>query len=119
MAATSQDIELQCKRSRKCSKLGGHKGRCNSEKELAAFWETSPVFNMNKRKRELLSEENRVSEEIEEFESTASHLRPREEELENAKSELERKLNEKGKLCLFINCLNFFFSYCYKSLNCL
>ena len=101
MATTSQDIEFQCKRSRKCSKLGGHKGRCNSEKELAAFWETSPVFNMNKRKRELLSEENRVSEEIEEFESTASHLRPREEELENAKSELERWLNEKIRLCLF------------------
>ena len=45
-------------------------GKMQFRKRLAAFWETSPVFNMNKRKRELLSEENRVFEEIEEHKST-------------------------------------------------
>ena len=44
---------------------------------------------MNKGKKELLFEENRVAEEIEEHESTASHLCAREEELEKPKQSLK------------------------------
>lgn len=98
MAATSQDGEVDCKRSRKCSKLRGHKGLCNSEKELGAFWEKSPIFISNKRKRNQLAEEKCMVEEIREYESTTSRLRAQVEELNNAKSELEIKLKEKGKL---------------------
>lgn len=96
MATSSQDMEDQCKRNRKCSKISGHKGRCNSEKALAAFWESSPVFNTHKRKRE----DDRLGEE---HESTSSRLHVCEEELRNKKSEYERKLNEKGKFVYLIN----------------
>lgn len=60
MAATRSATEV-CK-SRKCSKAAGHKGRCNSEKPVISFWESSPVFQLNTRKRKLLEEEKQFEE---------------------------------------------------------
>ena len=53
-----------CRRGRQCSKLNGHKGRCNSERRVYAFWEASPVYKLNVRKRSLTEEEERVGEEL-------------------------------------------------------
>ena len=103
MAASSSStipVENNCKRSRKCSKLLGHKGLCNSERKLDSFWEKSPVYQQHKRKRELLNEEDRVAQEIRDCQTTTSRLRAQIEQLAKDKSELEIKLNERGKLSL-------------------
>ena len=34
---------------RKCSKLKGHDGKCDSKREFHRFWKTSPVYNFNKK----------------------------------------------------------------------
>ena len=62
MARPGEGTAGDCKKSRKCSKVNGHNGRCNSEKKLMPFWETSPVFLLNKRKRNCLLKEMRCEE---------------------------------------------------------
>ncbi len=56
-----------------------------------AFWETSPVFISNKRKKEQLDKQEGMTETIQEYDSTTIRLHAQIEEL-------EKKLNEKGKL---------------------
>ena len=98
MATQTCNELVCCKRSRKCSKLSGHRGLCNSEKELITFWEKSPVYIANKRRREHLDEGNRMVETIREYESTTSQVRDQVKELEYTNSELMKNLNDKGKL---------------------
>lgn len=47
------------KQSRKCLKVVGHKGQCNSEKPINPFWESSSVFKSNTRKRKLIESRQR------------------------------------------------------------
>ena len=79
-----------CRKGRWCSKLNGHKGRCNSEKNLNAFWKTSPVYNLNVRKRSLLLEEKQLS-------AKAARLDTLESELREDNSEMQNKLNDAGE----------------------
>ena len=80
-----------------------------------AFGEKSRIFISNERKSDQLAAENRMTEAIGKYESTASRLRAQRKELENVKSELEIKLKEKGKL-YFIN-VNIPFDFMYTR-NC-
>ena len=98
MATQTCNELVYCKRSRKCSKLSGHKGLCNSEKKLITFWEKSPVYITNKRRKEDLDKENRMVETIREYESRTSQVRDQVKELEYTNSELMKNLNDKGKL---------------------
>ena len=91
MASSSPSVEGPCRRSRRCSKADGHKGRCNSEQELSPFWESSPVFIEKKRKRE---NESIAVEVI----SASSRLAAIESEITNTKATYEEALTQKGKL---------------------
>ena len=84
----------ECKHSRKCSKLAGHKGRCNSDKPINSFWESSLVFKLNTRKRKLFEQENQLDEQQE---AKALLLNDREETLKTTELVINTKLNEKGK----------------------
>ena len=53
MAAELPVHDNPCKKSRKCSKPAGHTGRCNTQKQINSFWESSVVFQQNERKRKL------------------------------------------------------------------
>ena len=101
MATQTCEELVCCKRSRKCSKLSGHKGLCNSEKKLIPFWENSPIYITNKRRREHIDKENRTSETIRAYESTTSQIRDQVTELQSINSELVKNLNDKGKLKVF------------------
>ena len=92
MAATRSATEV-CK-SRKCSKAAGHKGRCNSEKPVIPFWELSPVFQLNTRKRKLFEEEKKFEET---HEAKRLLLDDREQALETSKQLMNTALDEKGK----------------------
>ena len=86
-----------CKHNRKCSKVFGHKGRCNSEKPVNSFWESSSVFQLNTHKRKLIEEEKEFDEQ---HKAKRVLLNDREEALKTTKIEIESKLNEKGKLLI-------------------
>ena len=92
MAAPEGTSEV-CKHSRKCSKVAGHKGRCNSEKPVDAFWESSLVFKLNTRKRKL-NEEKQLEEQ---HEAKRLLLNDREEALKTTELVIQTALNEKGK----------------------
>ena len=83
-----------CKQSRKCSKVAGHKGRCNSEKPVNPFWESSSVFKLNTRKRKLIDEEKQLDEQ---HEAKRLLLNDREEALKTTELAIHTELNEKGK----------------------
>ena len=83
-----------CKQSRKCSKAAGHKGRCNSEKPFIPFWESSPVFQLNTRKRKLIEEEKEFEEM---HEAKRLLLIDREQALKTNEQLMNTSLNEKGK----------------------
>ncbi|XP_078361840.1 uncharacterized protein LOC144646172 [Oculina patagonica] len=80
----------QCRRGRQCSKLNGHKGRCNSERSVYAFWETSPVYKLNVRKRSLVEEEERVGQELA---AKAARLDTLETELKDANADMLREMH--------------------------
>ncbi|KXJ10168.1 hypothetical protein AC249_AIPGENE3271 [Exaiptasia diaphana] len=94
MAARESVEEQPCKASRKCDKEAGHKGRCNTQKQVNKFWETSIVYKLNVRKRKLLDEEERFEEEQE---AKLSHLKAYEDQVTNAESEFQNQLIAKEK----------------------
>lgn len=96
-----------CKHNRKCSKVSGHKGRCNSEKPVNSFWESSSVFQLNARKRKLIEEEKELDAQ---HKAKRVLLNDREEALKTTKIEIESKLNKKGKLLI-----NRYIQYCVMS----
>ena len=83
-----------CKQSRKCSKVAGHRGRCNSEKPINPLWESSSVFKLNTRKRKLIDKENQL---YEQHEAKREMLDEREETLKTTELAIHTKLREKGK----------------------
>lgn len=93
MAASKGSTEV-CKHSRKCSKVAGHKGRCNSEKLVNSFWESSSVFKLNIRKRKLTEEEKQFDEQ---HEAKLLSLYDREEALNTMELAFQTELNEKDK----------------------
>lgn len=93
-AVLGDDKGETCKASRKCSKPGGHKGRCNSKKRVNSFWESSNVYKLNIRKRKLLDDEERFDRENE---SKVANLQAREEQLTAIELEFRKKLTAKGK----------------------
>lgn len=90
MAAPSATTEEACRQSRKCSKVAGHKGRCNSEKPVNSFWESSSVFKLNTCKRKLFEEEKQSDEK-------RLLLNDHEEALEKTEQLIHTELNKKGK----------------------
>ena len=42
-----------CGKRRKCSKEKGHVGKCNSKRDINTFWQTSPVYGLNKKRQSL------------------------------------------------------------------
>lgn len=90
MAAPRTTTEEACRQSRKCSKVAGHKGRCNSEKPVNSFWESSSVFKLNTRKRKLFEEEKQSDEK-------RLLLNDQEEALEKTERLIHTELNKKGK----------------------
>lgn len=84
MAASEGSTEA-CRHGRKCSKVAGHKGRCNSEKPLHSFWESSSVFKLNIRKFD------------EQHEAKLLLLNDQEEALNTTELAIQTELNEKGK----------------------
>lgn len=93
MAASEGSTEA-CRHARKCSKVAGHKGRCNSEKPLHSFWESSSVFKLNIRKRKLIEEEKQFDEQ---HEAKLLLLNDQEEALNTTELAIQTELNEKGK----------------------
>ena len=91
---TVQVQKEACKQSRKCSKVAGHRGRCNSEKPINPFWESSSVFKLNTRKRKLINEEKQL---YEQHEAKREMLDEREETLKTTELAIHTKLHEKGK----------------------
>ena len=84
-----------CKRNRgQCSKLDSHKGRCSSEKPFKAFWKTSPVYNLNKRKRNINFEEKKDEKELKE---KAARLETVEQELDVRESDMNASQLNFGK----------------------
>ncbi|KAJ7365214.1 hypothetical protein OS493_007866 [Desmophyllum pertusum] len=97
MAAPRTTTEEACRQSRKCSKVAGHKGRCNSEKPVNSFWESSSVFKLNTRKRKLFEEEKQSDEK-------RLLLNDQEEALEKTERLIHTELNKKEKeLCDLLN----------------
>ena len=74
--------------------MAGHKGRCNSEKPLHSFWESSSVFKLNIRKRKLIEEEKQFDEQ---HEAKLLLLNDQEEALNTMELAIQTELNEKGK----------------------
>jgi hypothetical protein len=64
-----EDDGEQCKKSRKCSKSARHKGRCNTEKSVIPFWESSASYKLNERKRKLLVEQHGFEQKVKARES--------------------------------------------------
>ena len=93
MAAPGGATEV-CKQSRQCSKAAGHKGRCNSKKPFIPFWKSSPVFQLNTRKRKLIEEEKQFEEM---HEAKRLLLIDREQALKTNEQLMNTSLNEKGK----------------------
>ena len=92
--AASEGSREACRHGRKCSKVAGHKGRCNSEKPLHSFWESSSVFKLNIRKRKLIEEEKQFDEQ---HEAKLLLLNDQEEALNTTELAIQTELNEKGK----------------------
>lgn len=93
MAASEGSTEAY-RHGRKCSKVAGHKGRCNSEKLLHSFWESSSVFKLNIHKRKLIEEEKQFDEQ---HEAKLLLLNDQEEALNTTELAIQTELNEKGK----------------------
>ena len=103
MASGDEDRACVCSKSRRCSKVNGHKGRCNSEKDLPQFWETSPVFLLNKRKRSCLLGEKRCEEQSQALRAKLAHLDERENKLLATQADITSTLSAKGKiLCVML-----------------
>ena len=83
-----------CTNNRKCSKLAGHKGCCNTQKDVNPFWESSSVYQLNVRKRKFREEEHRVEEELVARELS---LNERQNDLSKSEEDIRIKLREKGK----------------------
>lgn len=93
MAASEGSTEV-CRHGRKCLKVAGHKGRCNSEKPVHLFWESSSVFKLNIRKWKLIEEEKQFDEQ---HEAKLLLLNDQEEALNTTELAIQTELNEKGK----------------------
>ena len=93
MAAPEGTSEV-CKHSRKCSKVAGLKGRCNSEKPIDAFWESPSVFKLNTRKQKLNEEQKQLEKQ---HEAKRLLLNDREEALKTTELVIQTALNKKGK----------------------
>ena len=83
-----------CTKNRKCSKLAGHKGHCNTQKHVNPFWESSSAYQLNVRKRKFLEEEHRVKAELAARELS---LNGRQNDLSKSEEDIRIKLREKGK----------------------
>lgn len=93
MAVPSGATEV-CKQSRKCSKAAGHRGRCNPEKPVIPFWESSAVFKLNTGKWKLIEDEKQF-EEI--HEAKRLLLNDREQAVKTSRQLMNTSLNKKGK----------------------
>ena len=91
---TFDDFEKECKKSRKCSKPPGHKGRCNVQKPINLFWESTNTYKLNERKRKLQLEQHSFEEKVKRKES---ELANRENLVLNSEVHLRNLLIEKGK----------------------
>lgn len=87
-----------CGKSRKCSKVSGHSGKCNSSRTVNRFWEQSPVYNINKRAqclneqfKELTTREDAVLE-------REAHLAKKEDEISSLEEQSMERLAETGIL---------------------
>ena len=88
------DFEKECKKSRKCSKPPGHKGRCNVQKPINPFWESTNTYKFNERKRKLQLEQHSFEEKVKRNES---ELANRENLVLSTEVHLRNLLIEKGK----------------------
>ena len=81
-----------CTKNRKCSKRAGHKGRCNTQKDVNPFWESSSVYQLNVRKIKFLEEEHRVKAELAARELS---LNGRQNDLSKTEEDIRIKLRER------------------------
>jgi len=82
-----------CKKNRKCSKLAGHKGRCNTQKEVNHFWESSAFYQLNAKKRKFQEEERSSQQELD---SRELALQERVDRLSSSEEEIQYMLQENG-----------------------
>jgi hypothetical protein len=54
-------LPLQCIKSRKCSKVRYHVGKCNSQKQFNRFWEESAFYKLNNSQGEVSRNANDVA----------------------------------------------------------
>ena len=88
-----EDEDEPCKKSRKCSKSGGHKGRCNTEKSVNPFWESSGTYKLNERKRNLLEQQHCFEQKVK---AKESQLIEWENSLLHSQEQTQHDLREKG-----------------------
>ena len=86
-----------CRKGRQCSKINGHKGRCNSKRSWNTFWKNLPVYNLNVQKRSLALEEERVGAVGKEIAAKAARLDTRKSELRKANLDIQKKLDDTGE----------------------
>lgn len=93
MASPTDVVSSLCKKTRKCSKEAGHKGRCNTQKQINSFWELSPFYQLNAKKRKFLEDEQQSREELNARENA---LQERSDLLSNSEENARCQLEEKG-----------------------
>jgi hypothetical protein len=54
-------LPLQCIKSRKCSKIRYHAGKCNSQKQFNRFWEESAFYKLKNSQGEVSKDDNDVN----------------------------------------------------------
>lgn len=83
--------QKNCGRSKKCSKLKGHTGKCDSKREFHEFWKTSRVYNINKKLGSL-------HESFEELHFKEEAILQKEQRAVALQRETEERLKETGLL---------------------
>ena len=85
-----------CGKSRKCGKVNRHSGKCDSKRQVNAFWKKSPVFEYHK-KRQILEEG------LSNLQVRERALFKKEEDVSSLQRQTEALLKESGKISLEVS----------------